>query len=123
MFATQANAQTLSEHEKGELLGMLGYGALVLDAYYEICLAKGVRTDNHLNGIDKLAKKKWGTTYTAVSKQSEEESGRNYRQEAHTQIKTVAKNKGGCETAEMKRWVGFLRSKHTKNLERFHSSK
>ena len=43
-----------------KLIGKLGYGVMATDAYYEICHSKGVRTDNHLRGLDKLLKKKMG---------------------------------------------------------------
>ena len=43
-----------------KLIGKLGYGVMQIDAYYEICRSKGMRTDNHLRGLDKLLKKNGG---------------------------------------------------------------
>jgi hypothetical protein len=61
----------LSVSEQAELLGALGFGAMTIDAYYEMTLFHGYRTDDHLNGINKLAKEKWGVTFSELAQQEE----------------------------------------------------
>jgi len=106
-----------------KLAGKLGYGAMATDAYYEICFSKGVRTDNHLRGIDKLMKKKWGWTFAKMSAKYEERSGRDFREEAHTQIHWAIKKFNGCNTSGMKKWFNTFSKMHGKNLNKFHALK
>ena len=115
------NKKSLKKH--GELAGKLGYGAMATDAYYEICFSKGVRTDNHLRGIDKLMKKKWGMSFSKMSLKMEERSGRDIREEAHTMIHHMIKKYNGCNTRGMKKWFNTVSKMHGKNLDKFHALK
>jgi hypothetical protein len=108
---------------EGELLGALGFGAMTIDAYYDLTLAKGIRTDNHLKGIDNLAMKKWGVTYSEIAKYSESRSGRNFREEAHAMVKAALQRFGGADTPGMKKWFALFEELHNSNLEKFHSLK
>jgi len=116
----QGKPETLTE-EQGELLGQLGFGALTIDAYYEICVAAGHRTDNHLNGINKLAEQRWGVSYSEVAKQTETETGRNFRDEAHKMIHTMVAKFGGRDTPAMKKWLEAFQTIHETNLKKFHA--
>ena len=109
--------------KRGELIGKLGYGAMAIDAYYEICHSKGIRTDNHLRGIDKLMEKKWGITYSKLNVKHEERSGRDTRQEAHNQIHWAIKKFNGCKTRGIKEWFNKVSKMHGKNLDKFHALK
>jgi len=118
MFSVSANA--LTGDAKGELAGKLGFVALVLDTYYELCYS-GVRTDNYLNGVNKLLQKKWGFDYTEISFNGEKQSGRNIRQEAHTLIHYKIKEFQSCNSVGMKEWLRFVETTHKNNLIFFHS--
>mgnify|MGYP000748219041 CR=1 FL=1 len=107
----------------GKLGGKLGFMAMTTDAYYEICFSKGVRTDNHLRGIDKLMKKKWGISFSEVKLYLEERSGRDFREEAHSLVHSIIKKTKGCNTRGMKKWVNRILSMHGKNLDKFHALK
>lgn len=115
-------AAPLTDYEKGQLAGSLGFGAMTIDAYYEICYSKGLRTDNHLKGIDKLLKTKWHFTYTELAASQGKRSGRDYRQEAHTLVNTAVTKTGGCETIGMKKWFKDFEKIHENNLNKFHSA-
>lgn len=114
--------KTLNSYEKGELAGGLGFGAMTLDAYYEICYSNGVRTDNNLNGINKLIKMKWDIEYLEIVARQKKHTGRNYRQEAHNLVNTAVKKTGGCNTPEMKRWFKEFQNTHENSLSKFHAS-
>ncbi len=122
LFPVGADSSPLEPYEKGQLAGALGFGAMTIDAYYEICFAKGKRVDNHLKGIDKLLKNKWGFTSTEIAKEQEEWTGRNFRQEAHNLVNTVLKSTGGCNTDEMQQWYRKVQDIHEDNLSRFHAA-
>jgi hypothetical protein len=111
----------LSLSDQAELLGALGFGALTLDAYYELTVSGGLRTDNHLKGIDKLAKEKWGVTFSELAKKEEAKTGRNYREEAHTLVRTVIQKFGGADTPGVKKWASLFRDIHDSNLKKFHA--
>lgn len=114
-------SEQLKPYEKGQLVGELGFGAMTIDAYYEICYSKGTRTDNHLKGINKLLKEKWGVTYSEIATKQEKQTGRNYRQEAHNLVNTVVKKTGGCNSVGMEQWFRKLEDIHENNLNKFHS--
>ncbi len=116
-----ASAESLTDYEKGELAGSLGFGAMTLDAYYEICYAQGFQADNNLNGINKILKQKWGISYSEIAKDQENKTGRNYREEARTLVNTASKETGGCGSAGMKAWFDDFSKMHEVNLEKFHS--
>jgi hypothetical protein len=96
---------------------------MAIDAYYEICHSKGVRTDNHLRGIDKLMKKKWGISWSKAKFVLEERSGRDFREESHTMIHHMIKKYKGCNTRGMKKWFNTVSKMHGKNLDKFHALK
>jgi hypothetical protein len=82
----------LSLSDQAELLGALGFGALTLDAYYELTVSGGLRTDNHLNGINKLANEKWGGNFFRTSEKGrsqnrEKLSGRSPYSRPHSNTK------------------------------------
>jgi len=93
----------LKPYEKGQLAGSLGFGAITIDAYYEICYSKGIRTDNNLNGINKLLKEKWGFTYSEIAAEQEKQTGQDFRQEAHKLLNTVIKKTVGCNSVGMEK--------------------
>lgn len=113
---------TLQPYEKGQLAGSLGFGAMTLDAYYEICFSKGMRTDNHLNGIDKLLKEKWGFSYTEIAIEEGKKEGRDYREEAHQLVNTARRKTGGCSTTGMEKWYREFQNLHEMNLIKFHDA-
>jgi len=115
-------AAPLTDYEKGELAGSLGFGAMTIDAYYEICYSKGLRTDNNLNGINNLLKEKWNFTYSELATMQGKKTGRDYRQEAHTLVNTTIKKTDGCETTLMKKWLKDFRKIHENNLNKFHAA-
>jgi hypothetical protein len=119
--STEKKSLSNLSSEDGELLGSLGFGAMTIDAYYELTLAKGFRTDNHLKGIDKLTMEKWGVTFSEIAKQSESRSGRNFREEAHAMVKAALQRFGGADTPGMKKWFSLFEELHNSNLEKFHS--
>jgi hypothetical protein len=116
-----AHSASLQPYEKGQLTGSLGFGAMTIDAYYEICYSKGLRTDNNLKGINKLLKDEWGFTFTEVSTKEEERTGRNFRKEAHTLVHTARKKTGGCNSDGMEQWFRKFQEIHENNLSKFHS--
>jgi hypothetical protein len=82
----------LSLSDQAELLGALGFGALTLDAYYELTVSGGLRTDNHLNGINKLANEKRGGNFFRTSEKGrsqnrEKLSGRSPYSRPHSNTK------------------------------------
>jgi hypothetical protein len=95
---------------------------MALDAYYEICWSNGARTDNHLNGIDKIMSDKWGVTFTEIAKEQEARSGRDHRNEAHTLVKTTVDKFDSCDSDEMNNWIKVLQDDHENNLTKFHST-
>ena len=111
----------LPAYEKGQLVGSLAFGAMTLDAFYEICYANGNRTDNNLHGIKKLVKEKWGIDYAAVQMEQEKRIGRNYKKEAHKLIEVMIQKYGGCNTHGMDEWVRNTQAIHEKNLNKFHA--
>lgn len=116
-----ASPASIEPYEKGQLAGSLGFGAMTIDAYYEICYARGVRTDNNLTGVNNLLKNKWGFTFSEIAEDQERDSGRNYRQEAHNLVKTASERTGGCGTAGMEQWFREFQALHESNLTKFHS--
>ena len=64
LFSSSGDKPRFKNSQEAKLAGKLGYGAMQIDAYYEICHSKGMRTDNHLRGLDKLMKKKWGMSFS-----------------------------------------------------------
>ena len=60
LFSSSGKKPRFKNSQEAELAGKLGYTAMATDAYYEICHSKGMRTDNHLRGLDKLLKKNGG---------------------------------------------------------------
>lgn len=121
--AATANSDSLQPYEKGNLAGQLGFGAMTIDAYYEVCYSNGTRTDNHLEGINKLLKDEWGFTFTEKATEQEERTGRDYRKEAHSLVNTVSQKTGGCQTDGMKQWFRKFQGLHEKNLTKFHSAR
>jgi hypothetical protein len=116
IFATIiAYSETLTPYEKGALAGRLGFGAMTLDAYDEICVSKGIRKDEHLKGIDKALEKKWGFTYSDW----EAKQKLNSRQEAHTLVNDVIRKTGGCNTIGMKQWVREFRDIYKGDIKKF----
>ena len=115
-------AEELSQYQKGQLAGSLGFGAMALDAYYEICWSDGARTDNYLNGIDKIMSDKWGVTFTEIAKEQEARSGRDHRNEAHTLVRTTVEKFGSCDSDKMNNWFKLLQDNHENNLTKFHST-
>jgi hypothetical protein len=113
---------SIDPYEKGQLAGSLGFGAMTIDAYYEICYARGVRTDNNLAGINTLLKNKWGFTFSELAEEQERNSGRNYREEAHNLVRTALTRAGGCGTTGMEQWFREFQGLHENNLARFHSA-
>ena len=107
----------------GKLGGKLGFMAMATDAYYEICFSKGMRTDNHLRGIDKLMKKKWRISFSEVKLYLEERSGRDFREEAHTLVNSIIKKTKGCNSPGMNKWFDTISKIHSKNLDKFHALK
>ena len=116
-------SEELTNYEKGELLGSLGFAAMTIDAYYEICYSNGVRNDNNLNGIDKLAKDKWGFAFSEMMIKNDERTGRDSRQEAHKLIHYVIKQTGGCNSPGMEKWFKKMQLIHEQNLDKFHSAR
>jgi len=112
----------LPEYEKGELAGKLGFGAMTIDAYYEICVSNGFRTDNRLNGIAALLDAKWNLDLMLLFEEERDFSGRNFRQEAHNLVNSVAQRTGGCDTFEMKIWLSEFVELHEGDLLTFHGS-
>jgi len=112
----------LEDYEKGEIAGALGFGAMTLDAYYEICYSNGTRTDNHLNGINKLLKDKWNLAYSEIVVEQEKLSGRDFRKEAHTLVGAVVKKNGSCKSEGMKQWFRKLQEIHENNLWKLNSA-
>ena len=123
LFSSSGKKPRWKNSQEAELAGKLGYGAMTTDAYYEICYSKGVRTDNHLRGIDKLMKKKWGISWSKAKLVLEERSGRDFREETHTMIHQVIKKYKGCNTRGMKKWFKIFSKMHGKNLNKFHALK
>jgi hypothetical protein len=123
LFSSSGKTPRWKNSQEAELAGKLGYTAMATDAYYEICHYKGVRTDNHLRGIDKLMKKKWGMSFSKMSLKMEERSGRDIREEAHTMIHHMIKKYNGCNTRGMKKWFKIFSKMHGKNLDKFHALK
>jgi hypothetical protein len=123
LFSSSGKKLRLMNSQEAELGGQLGYTAMAIDAYYEICHSKGVRSDNHLRGIDKLMKKKWGMSFSKMKLNIEERSGRDIREEAHTQIHWAIKKFNGCNTGGMKKWFNKVSKMHGKNLDKFHAFK
>lgn len=121
-FPAISSSLQLEDYEKGELAGGLGFGAMTMDAYYEICYSNGTRTDNHLNGINKLLKDKWNLTYSEIAAEQEKLTGRNYRQEAHTLVEAVVKKVGSCKSEGMKQWFMKFQEIHENNLRKFNSA-
>ncbi len=121
LFSGISFSAPLEPYEKGQLAGSLGFSAMTIDAYYEICYSS-VRTDNNLKGINKLLKKKWGFTYSELATNQEKRTGRNYRQEAHTLVNTAIKKAGKCDTTGMNKWFKAFQAMHEDNLNKFHSS-
>jgi hypothetical protein len=117
-----AYSEQLTEYDKGMLIGELGFCAMTIDAYYEICYSNGVRTDTNLNGIDKLTKQKWDRSFSAFMKQQDKRTGQNTRNEAHKLINYVIKKTGGCNSTGMEKWFRGLQVKQDKNLNSFHAA-
>ena len=116
-----SHAETLSDLEKGELIGKLGFNAMVIDAYYEVYLANGTRVDNYLNGLNKLVQKKWGISYSDMATSIENETGRDIRDEAHRLLKTMVKRTGGHDSKGMKLWLNWVAKNYKARLDEFHS--
>ncbi len=114
--------QAFTEGEKGELVGQLGFGAMTIDAYYEICYSRGHRTDNNLSGIERLVSAKWGVSYLEFSRHSEMMSGRNYRNEAHKLVHHAIQKNGGCATVGMQKWFEWFQRIHEANLTKFQAA-
>jgi hypothetical protein len=123
LICTHGVGRAMDEYEKGQLIGNLGFGAMLLDAYYEICLANGYRTDNYLNGVNKLISKKIGVSFSEMAKEQEKQTGRNFRQEAHTMIKNAASELEGCKSVKMNNWLKLMEDEYHKNLSTFHKIK
>ncbi len=122
MFSSVTSySEQLKAYEKGQIAGELGFGAMTIDAYYEICYSKGTRTDSYLKGINKLLKEKWGFTYSEIATKQEKRNGQNYRQEAHELVNTVVKKTGGCNSVGMEKWFRKFEDIHENNLNKFHS--
>ncbi len=122
-FPLVSSSGQLTSYEKGQLAGSLGFGAMAIDAYYEICYSSGVRTDNNFDGINKLLKEKWGISNSKIMAEQEERTGRNYRQEAHNLVNTVIKQTGGCNSVGMEIWFRqVLQEMHENNLDKFHAA-
>lgn len=117
-----AYPNSMESYEKGQLAGSLGFGAMTIDAYYEICYARGLRTDNNLAGINNLLKNKWGFTFSEIAEEQERHTGRNYRQEAHDLVRTALTRTGGCEATGMDKWFREFQDLHENNLAKFHSA-
>jgi hypothetical protein len=111
----------ITSYERGQLAGSLGFGAMVIDAFYETCYANGMRTDNNLNGINKLLKEKWSIGYLEIIAEQEKKTGRNFRQEAHDIVNTAIEKSGGCESPGMEQWFRYIEKMHEDNLNIFHS--
>lgn len=118
---TLSYSASLKTYEKGQLAGSLGFGAMTMDAYYEICTSQGTRLDNYLNGINKLLKMKWGFTFSEIAKKQEELTGRDFRQEAHKLVNTMKQKFGGCNTSGMNQWFRTIQDLYKKKLNKFHS--
>ena len=123
LYSSSGKKLRFKNSQEAELGGKLGGMAMIIDAYYEICHSKGVRTDNHLLGIDKLMKKKWGMSFSKMSLKMEDRSGRDIREEAHTMIHHMIKKYKGCNARGMKKWFNTLSKMHGKNLDKFHALK
>ena len=53
----------------------------------------------------------------------EERSGRDFREEAHTQVHYGIKNYKRCNSSGMKKWFNTILKMHGKNLNKFHALK
>jgi len=120
LFFFSINFSVTAGSAEGELAGKLGFGALVLDAYYELCYS-GVRVDNYLNGVNKLLQGKWGVDYTEISIKLEKESGRNFRQEAYTLINYKIREFQSCNSVRMNEWLKYVEKTQSNNLKTLHS--
>ena len=121
MLPSFAYSDSASSSEKGRLTGSLGFGAMTIDRYYEMCYSNGTRTNVNLNGINKLIKDKWGFTYTETADRQQKLTGRNYRNEADVLVRAMIEKYGGCNTAGMDKWVNYFRDLHESNLKEFHA--
>lgn len=121
--AATAYPAEIEPYEKGQLAGSLGFGAMTIDPYYEICYARGVRTDNHLAGINNLLKNKWGFTFSEMAEAQEKDTGRDYRQEAHNLVRSALTRTSGCGTVGMEQWFREFQGLHENNLTKFHSAR
>ncbi len=90
------------------------------DSAYE---REGMCTDNHLRRLDKLMKKKWGNSFTKMKLKYEERSGRDFREEAHTQVHYGIKKYKRSNSRGMKKWFNTILKMHGKNLNKFHGLK
>lgn len=94
---------------------------MVIDVYYAKCLGGGVKTDNHLRGIDRLLSKKWGVTYTEAIEEQQRRSGREIREEAARLVDYAIHKTGGCGSVGMKEWFRVIEGAHDENLNQFHA--
>ena len=120
LFSSSDEKPRFKKKAHAKLAGNIGWNALAIDAYYEICFQKGMRLDNHLRGIDKMFKKKWGMSFSKMMLKTEERSGRDFREEAHDMIYKAIKKFNGCNNSGMKKWFDTVSKTHGKNLDKFH---
>lgn len=118
-FNVQSNGQIIED--EGELMGSLGFLAMTLDAYYDICFSGGVRTDNYLNGINNLIYDRYGFTFTDLTIHAKKKMGRDYRIEAHRLVRYKIKENGGCNTKGIKQWLSLMEITYDQKLDKFHS--
>jgi DNA-directed RNA polymerase subunit H (RpoH/RPB5) len=68
-------------------------------------------------------KKKWGMSFSKMKLKYEERSGRDFREEAHTQVHYGIKKYKRCNSRGIKKWFNTILKMHGKNLNKFHALK
>lgn len=114
---------SISEFEKGEVIGGVGFSAITLDRYYAVCFSNGYNSQNNLKGVDRMSKMKFGITFSEMAKKLMLTTGRDYFQEASDLVEDVKAKLGGCKSEKMKKWLYLFRLEHDKALKKFHDFK
>lgn len=120
IFLYQSASFSMDDYEKSELAGALGFSSMVLDSYYQQCFSREHRTDNNLNGINKLVSEKWHVNFLRILEESQKRQGRDYKQEASTLIARASEELGGCQSEKMNWWVRQVRKQHDTLLDKLH---
>ncbi len=110
-----ASAAAQTQGQRGEILGAAGFGAQTIDVFNALSRGASLEGEGtNLAEVNKIAKDKFGTTYTEMASSI----GRDTRAEAQKLVETVGSRFGGLQSLQSKKWLELFTVEYQKKLER-----